>query len=295
MLSDGEIVFQSRRGDLCREYRLVLESAGIASEAVHLGGNWNLVVSAEDRDRAIDELHGYQEDNVVETPRELSRVRVFGGAIAGAVVYAVVIVSFAIQAGPAESDSSWHLIGSMRAGDVMAGQWWRVVTALTLHVDAAHVLSNLGFGCVFGFLAGRILGGGVAWLSIVVAGAAGNALNAMLRDADHVSIGASTAVFAMLGMMVSHALRPRDRQSQTSLQRWSPLIGGVLMLSLTGTAGERTDVAAHVTGFVAGMVTGWAVARLPDGWLANGRFQLAAGVVAMGIVVVAWAAAIASV
>lgn len=186
----------------------------------------------------------------------------------------------------------WFFAGRMEAGRVMAGEWWRIVTALTLHLDAGHIMGNLAFGGVFGFLAGRVLGGGVAWLAIVVAGALGNLMNAAVQAPTHLSIGASTAVFAALGVIVSHALRPRAAVPEKTLKRWSPLIGGVLLLAFTGVGGERTDIVAHVTGFFGGLLIGWAACRLPDRWLASRLVQRLAGFTAIAVVVSAWIVAL---
>ena len=186
----------------------------------------------------------------------------------------------------------WRELGRMQAGQVLAGQWWRNWTALTLHVDLQHLFSNLAFGALFGLLAGRILGGGVAWFSIVLAGALGNAVNALIRDSDHSSIGASTAVFAALGILVAHALRPRSNSTENALRRWRPLIGGVLLLALVGVGGERTDVVAHVTGFFSGVVIGWIACRIPDRFLGNDWFQTVAAALGLLMIAIAWGVAI---
>jgi membrane associated rhomboid family serine protease len=141
-------------------------------------------------------------------------------------------------------------------------------------------------------MAGRILGGGIAWLSIVSAGTLGNGLNAVMRSETHLSIGASTAVFAALGVLVAHALHPRFVSSEKLFKRWSPLIAGVLLLAFVGVGGERTDVGAHVTGFVSGMVIGWLAARLPLHWLSNPRIQMASGAAAFTVIVLAWTIAV---
>jgi membrane associated rhomboid family serine protease len=164
------------------------------------------------------------------------------------------------------------------------------VTALTLHLDAGHITANLVFGAVFGFLAGQALGGGVAWLAIVVAGGLGNFINAFVQAPTHSSIGASTAVFAALGVIVSHALHHWRAVREKPLRRWSPLIGGVLLLAYTGSGGERTDIVAHLTGFMAGLVIGWAGSRLPRRWLANIIVQKWAGVATIALIVAAWTA-----
>ncbi|KLU05730.1 Rhomboid family protein [Rhodopirellula islandica] len=269
--------------------RLVLESVGISNEKLQRSGDWCLVVPDDQVGAAFAELQSYRNDRLAETSPSLpQKSLVFGGAIAGVIYYAVFIVSVAVLAETSAYGIDWKAVGQMNAGQVMNGEGWRTITALTLHADAGHLLSNLVFGCVFGVLAGRLLGGGLAWLAIVLAGALGNLMNAVIRDGAHTSIGASTAVFAALGILVAHAMHPRYKSSAKALVRWSPLIGGVLLLSFMGMEGERTDVLAHVTGFIAGMVFGWVGCRLPETWLANSSFQMIAGLVTGAIVIASW-------
>ena len=109
-----------------------------------------------------------------------------------------------------------------------------------------------------------------------------------MQPETHTSIGASTAVFAALGLLVAHALRNRGPVRETLLKRWSPLIGGVVLLAMTGVGGERTDVMAHVTGFVAGMLMGWLACSLPLAWLTNVVVQRVAGVATIALVMIAW-------
>ncbi|TWU40901.1 Rhomboid family protein [Novipirellula artificiosorum] len=277
------------------ESRLVLDSAGIPARTFHQDGHWQIAVRAEDYDRVVAELQAYRQEEMADRSPSLGRIPLFSGSLLGLLGYSLGIVSVFILADVSAYGIDWSAVGEMRAGDVVAGQWWRTLTALTLHVDGVHLGSNLVFGCVFGLLAGRILGGGVAWLTIVVAGALGNLINAFVRDADHVSIGASTAVFAALGIMVAHALRPRTLLREKAMKRWSPLVGGVLMLAMLGTGGERTDVMAHVSGFVAGVMIGWIGCRLPDRYLARDDVQFAAGFAAFGIIAVAWIFAVIAV
>jgi hypothetical protein len=78
------------------------------------------------------------------------------------------------------------------------------------------------------------------------------------------------------------------------LRRWSPLIGGVLLLGLTGIGGPRTDVAAHVTGFLAGLLIGSIKSGLPQHWLASGKVQTAAGITTVAIIAAAWMVALST-
>ncbi|MFK8113146.1 MAG: rhomboid family intramembrane serine protease [Rubripirellula sp.] len=288
--SGYEAVFQTNQRRQSQESRLVLDAAGIAAETIFHEGVWILLVKQADAAIAATELQEYQHENpprapVARTPRPRRE-----GALAGVCVYAGTIILIAIQNAQSAYGFDWQAAGRVHAAKVMAGQWWRTVTALTLHGDIGHLAGNIVFGIVFGLLAGRILGGGVAWLAILLAGALGNGMNAWIQDPAHLSIGASTSVFAALGVLVSHALRGRAKQTEPErpLKRWSPLIGGIALLGFTGVGGENTDVAAHFTGFVAGMLLGWAGSRLPNHWLASQQVQWTAAVLSIAIVVVAW-------
>jgi cytochrome c biogenesis protein CcdA len=101
-------------------------------------------------------------------------------------------------------------------------------------------------------------------------------------------------VFAALGILVSHSLHHWRDDRRRRLKRWSPLICGVVLLAFTGVGGERTDVAAHVTGFLAGMLMGFLGCRLPDRWLANAAVQKWSGLAAIALVAAAWIVAIAA-
>ncbi len=270
----------------------MLEAAGISTESVHQDGHWLLSVGSHDLGIATAELQAYQRDKSDTAVYVSPRAAVFGGAWAGVASYTVVMLLVALLSTMSASGQLWKNVGMMRAGDVLSGQWWRAVTALTLHVDAGHLLSNLLFGLVFGFMVGRILGGGVGWLTIVAAGTFGNLANALVHDASHTSIGASTAVFGALGVMVAHSLRPQLSIPQNAMRRWAPLIGGVLVFGFTGIGGERTDVGAHLAGFLAGLMFGWLACRMPESYLASRAVQCVAGLGAMMLVVSAWTAAI---
>ena len=282
------IVLTTTRQRDCLESRFVLTAVGIPSQAIEREGAWHLLVSQSDSLQAAAELAAYRQENPNQPLNPHAKIPLYEGAMEAIVVYAIVVMAIATLAARKVFGLNWVSAGWMHAGSVTAGQWWRTITALTLHLDVAHLVANLIFGSVFGYLAGRILGGGVAWLAIVVAGATGNLINAWIQPPAHTSIGASTAVFAALAIIVAHALRPRPPVQTKRLVRWSPLIGGILLLAFTGVGGERTDVAAHVTGFGSGLVFGWVGCRLPERWLGKPSTQQSAGLMAIALIGLAW-------
>jgi rhomboid protease GluP len=173
------------------------------------------------------------------------------------------------------------------------GELWRLFTALTLHSDLKHLLSNLVFGVFFGLFAGRLVGSGYAWLAIVLAAATGNALNTLLLDTTHRSIGASTAVFAALGMVAGYVWFGRLMSQDRWSNRYGPIVGGLALLMYTGTGGPTTDVGAHLLGFVCGFTAGFILIRLGP-TPKDPRSQLIAGAAAFGLIFFSWAIALSA-
>ena len=161
----------SRRA--CSEYALVLQAIGIQATVIEEDGDYLLLVPEINAHAARRELAGYLEDEIKwRRPRPRPFPSVSNG-INGVIAYAfIVTVAFVIERGNV-GGADWFGTGRLNAGLVEAGEWWRTITALTLHLDIAHLSANLVFGVVFGLLAARWLGSGLAWFSILLAGAIG--------------------------------------------------------------------------------------------------------------------------
>ncbi|MDH3626729.1 MAG: rhomboid family intramembrane serine protease [Acidobacteriota bacterium] len=213
-----------------------------------------------------------------------------GGWI-GVLAYSAFLVAVAYLAERHALGADWFDRGRTQAGSMLSGEGWRAVTALTLHIDARHLLGNVLFGSILGLLATQALGVGVTWLAILVGGILGNIANALLQPATHSSVGASTAVFAALGLLVTLALL-HARHRRIGAWKLGPLVAGALLLAWTGMGGERTDVLAHVMGLVSGLVVGVGCGFIPREQLENTALQLVALGLAAGILIVAWGVAL---
>ena len=140
-------------------------------------------------------------------------------------------------------DRDWLGAGPARGGRrCSSGEWWRAVTALTLHVELDHLGGNLAFGAFFGYFVGRYFGHGVGWLAVLLAATGANVLNAWVQSPAHRSIGASTAVFAALGLLVTYTWRRGFLRDTPWRARIAPIVAGLGLLAFTGTAGENTDL-----------------------------------------------------
>lgn len=175
------------------------------------------------------------------------------------------------------------------------GEWWRVLTALTLHADAAHLIGNLGMGCFFSLFVLQQFGVRLGWLLILLSGALGNTLNAGLRgDQTFAAIGASTAVFSAVGLVAGHALAQLilRRELLRLRELMLPLFVAFGVLGWWGSSGENTDFMGHLFGLMAGLGIGFSVSCIP-GPLREWISRLA-GWLALGAVIVAWIMAIMS-
>ena len=289
-MDDLRVVYESRNRRQCSDRALVLASVQIPYELVDDGQSCAIVVPAQFSPRAVEQLRLYEDENPPARPRPRKHV-VYQDALPGVIGYVIVVCAVAWMAGSSFFGSDWFTEGRVDGSLIRAGEWWRTITALTLHADVRHLLCNLIFGVFFGIFAGRLLGSGVSWLAVVIAAALGNTANTLLLDSVHRSVGASTAVFATLGLLAGYVWRARLMAQDRWPTRFGPIVGGIALLMFTGTGDENTDIGAHLMGFVCGFATGMVLTllgRMP----APIRVQFIAGGIALGIVSVAWIAAL---
>ena len=90
----------------------------------------------------------------------------------------------------------WFVAGRADAKLILAGEFWRCVTALTLHADMPHVLGNAIFGTLFMGAVFRVLGPGLGGTLVLASGIVGNLVNAFLHGSAHSSVGASTLKYS---------------------------------------------------------------------------------------------------
>lgn len=273
------------------ELALVLTARGVPFHRQLQLDGWELWVPLGQAPAAATELTLYKHENARQIgARPVEEV---GAGRAGVVWYVATLLAvfFALHTGLFNGD--WLGAGRLEAGALLAGEWWRAFTALTLHVELAHLGGNLAFGAFFGFFVGRYLGHGVGWLAVLLAAGGANLLNAWVQSPAHRSIGASTAVFAALGMLVAYTWQRGFLRDTPWRGRIAPIVAGLGLLAFTGTSGENTDLGAHLFGFIMGLVLGGALAQLaPIRWLQNPRVQRASGALAALLLLAAWATAL---
>jgi membrane associated rhomboid family serine protease len=288
----GETVLDAAR---LRNWTLTLAARQIPYAAAAVPGGWQLLVPPPSFAIALDELRRFEAENrnwppplPPATPL-LDNLLVTLSALGLLAIFHNLVYYHLDLFGLPSVD--WIGRGNAAAGAIRSGEWWRAVTALTLHADGLHLLGNLLIGGAFIALLCRTLGSGLGWTLLLASGTLGNLLNAVTQDGLHRSVGASTAVFGAVGLLAALNL---FRAGGGLRKRWHlSLVAALALLALLGSEGENTDLGAPLFGFAAGLVLGLPTARLlarrgrPGPWL-----DAALGLAALALVCGAWWAAL---
>ena len=271
-----------------RDQALVLSARGIRHQLLWREARWWLAVPEAQRELASAELGEYARENVA-VPKVAPPPKIDSGAV-GVAAYLLTIWAVWLLDVNGAFGWDWRGAGRLHVASIADGEFWRVLTALTLHADIGHIASNSLFGAVFGVFAGRCLGSGLAWAAIVLAAAVGNALNASVQPEAFQSIGASTATFAAVGVVAAFVWRTGYYRQFGWRKGLAPVFAAVALFAFTGVGGERTDIVGHLMGLVSGFVVGLVLARL--GLERAGRdAQRFFGLAALACIVIAWVVA----
>ncbi|MCU0796846.1 MAG: rhomboid family intramembrane serine protease [Akkermansiaceae bacterium] len=219
-------------------------------------------------DEVRSELEAYAQEQAEQVAPRAAR-EVSGAGWVPALLWAAALIFLHFQrAGSKEWVDRWANDGEA----VWVGQeFWRAFTALFLHADGGHLAGNVLIGGAFCVMVGAVLGGWRGWLWILVSGSSGNLLAGWLQwrwfgEEEFRSIGASTATFGALGLLVGVGLMRawRDRSYGRLKRLLVPLGVGTALISMYGAGGVNTDVVGHFSGFGCGMVLGLAVVACED-------------------------------
>lgn len=273
---------------LAEEWELVLLAQGLSPSLRRTADGFALSVPREELAAALAALAAYERENPRQPAERVEDVAPASWPVGASVGLTLMIFyCVTVQWLPA---LSWFVRGSADAQRIVQGELWRTVTALTLHADAAHVLSNGIAVALFLGVVASLVGAGLAGALVLLAGAGGNLANAFLHGSSHVSVGASTAVFGAVGLLGSLAVKRRRRSSLSRWRDWLPPAAALALLGMLGSSGQRVDIWAHLLGLLVGAMLGIVVAwvlQRPPGW----RIQWACGAAVAAAILGCWTAA----
>jgi rhomboid protease GluP len=256
------------------DWGLVLLSQGIAAtiDEDADGAGWGLLVSTAEYPAAMRALRLYRLENRHWHWRQplSSSGFLFDW---NACFWAALLIGFYFLSHTFRPE--FQIAGRMDSSAVRAGEWWRLFTAILLHADIAHLVSNVSLGLVLlGLTMGRF-GGGPGLLATYLAGAAGNVAGLLIYPNQHFGVGASGMVMGGLGMLAAQSVTLLRRNPISRKYVLRALMAGAMLFALFGLSPE-TDVVAHFFGFASGILFGAVLLRLPPRWL-NAKIHWGAG------------------
>jgi len=277
---------------------------GLPHGVLENDGAYVVVTRVEVARLAREEIERYERENQGWPPRERLTAPISSGIHAAIVFGGLMVLVYQLQHGRLYG-IDWSALGRADAAAIRAGEWWRGLTALSLHLDLPHLAGNVVFGAMFSIVLAHSIGVGATWWAFLATGGLGNVVNAWTQSPEHRSMGASTAVFGLLGVQVAFEWMRRHDLRYRGWRRWAPVVMGIGLLGWLGTGGasiddpkafngtlERVDVMAHVWGFAVGALIGLVLARGRDRLRLGTRAQVLWTLSAALAMVAAWTLAI---
>jgi membrane associated rhomboid family serine protease len=200
----------------------------------------------------------------VITPRSLHFRPVVTQALIGlnALAFVLDIVSGGSLSGSSGSFAAdWGLIGGIRFRfggggiGVAFGEWYRLVTGGFVHAGLVHIGMNMLVLWLLGSQVERLLGH-ARFAALYLASLLAGAFAVMLANPTELTVGASGAIFGLMGAAVAFQRSQRINLMQSGL-------GGLIILNLVITfAIPGISIAGHIGGLIGGFVTGWVLFQL---------------------------------
>ena len=199
----GETLLETPNEQFVMACSLVLSSVGISHRVAGTTGRLLLQVNAEDLHAARYEIDAYQAENANWPPKPNNSLKTYEPLLQPPTLLLIgSLALFYTVTGPWSADSFWFSGGAGDAVKILQHhEYYRLVTALTLHADTSHLLGNCFFGGFLFHFFCRLTGNGLGLFAMLVTAALGNYINVLVHGHNHLFVGFSTAVFAVIGML----------------------------------------------------------------------------------------------
>ncbi|MFW3363838.1 rhomboid family intramembrane serine protease [Aerococcus urinaeequi] len=186
--------------------------------------------------------------------------------------------------GSSESSATLLLFGAKFNPLIAAGEYWRLITPMFLHIGIVHLLINSITLYYLGSMVENIVGHWRYLMIYLASGLMGNLFS--YQFSENISAGASTALFGLFAVFLAlKNLFPRNRHIQSIGSQYLTLVGINLVF---GMMGSGIDIWGHVGGLVGGFLVTMALIRGegPDQRLTQRIGSAATFVVIAGIILI---------
>lgn len=146
-------------------------------------------------------------------------------------------------------------VGCMDAERILLdGEYYRFFTSMFMHGGIDHIFSNMLFLAALGEMLERVIGHvrfAILYLLSGVGGSLFSIANVLLSGKRYTAIGASGAVFGLIGAMLILVVINNGHYQGISIKR---MLFAIVYMVYDGTRSERVDNAAHVGGLIFGVL-----------------------------------------
>jgi len=165
--------------------------------------------------------------------------------------------------GNSTNPSSLRKFGAIDSYLIWSGEYWRLASAIFLHVGASHLAINSISLVIMGGLTERLYGHRNFISIFLVTGIIGSTASYMNIENGVVGAGASGAIFGCLGSLVSFFYIRKETLGKSGKQTLNGLIILALVNLAFGFVIPAIDNWAHIGGFIAGISSGYFLAYHP--------------------------------
>lgn len=270
------------------DWSLVLASQGIETiiDRDAEAGTWQLRVQDPDYSPALRAIRQYLTENKA---RRWQQELPYSDLILDWRSVVPMLFLVLLHAVQVTGRAPLHAVGMMSTKAVLAGEWWRLLTAVSLHSDASHLAANATTGLLMVGLAMGAYGPGIGLLAPFLAGVIGNLAGLAFYGPNHLGLGASGMVMGAIGLLAAQStILFRRGLAPRYLAVRSVLSGCFLLLLLGFSPEEHVDILAHVAGFVSGLGLGALLAWSPDRVLRSARWNGIAGLATAALLLGPW-------
>lgn len=168
----------------------------------------------------------------------------------------IILIVFGLMtlAGGSENRGILVLFGAKVNSLIAAGQYWRLLTSVFIHIGFMHLLFNVYALLVLGKFTEKIFNHGILLFIFIFSGLTGSTLSYLLSP--HLSAGASGAIFGLLGAIVAYGWNNQYLRKSGIIANFMGIIGINLFL---GMIVPGIDNFAHLGGLLGGALTGLAL------------------------------------
>ncbi len=137
---------------------------------------------------------------------------------------------------------------------ISEGEYWRLVTPMFLHASLLHLLFNMFSLFLFGPELEQIAGKARFLTIYLLAGLVGNIATYLMYDWNYMSVGASGAIYGILGAFGALVYYTRNALPQLKQIIVPIIVIGVIMTFIQSNINVTAHIAGLITGFILGLI-----------------------------------------